>query len=146
MSQEKLNIALFAAVQRHATIDVIRLLDNGADANARNEKDETPLHIAAAANNLAEAQILLGQGANPDAQDANDSTPLHIAVRRATPNMTLLLLSAGANPLLKNKWEKTPREWNFDPEIRSALLQAEAARRIRKVSASKAPAPGYFPE
>ena len=45
------------------------LLNQGADANAKNNDGLTPLHLAAANNASATAEILINQGAN-----ANDQT------------------------------------------------------------------------
>ena len=59
------------------------LLDNGADANARNHNGETPLHYAAkyAQDFTSENAMILVEegGADIDAKDMDDKTPLDIA-------------------------------------------------------------------
>jgi len=56
------------------------LLDRGADVDARNRDDVTPLHQAVRARNLAAVEVLLVRGADVNARDKRGSTPLHRAV------------------------------------------------------------------
>jgi ankyrin repeat protein len=86
------------------------LIDRGADPNARNWDDVTPLHQAVRRRNLAVVEVLLARGADPNARDKiRGSTPLRRAVsatgaggtRGATALMvplTRLLLEHGADP------------------------------------------------
>jgi len=58
------------------------LLDHGADVEARDENDLTPLHMAANNGQLAAARLLLERGAIISAPSKSGKTPL-IMQRRA---------------------------------------------------------------
>lgn len=59
------------------------LLTRTTKVDARDAQQQTPLHIAAWAQNTTFAAALLARGANPNAQDAAGDTPLHMALRGA---------------------------------------------------------------
>jgi cytohesin len=91
------------------------LLDLGADPNARNWDDVTPLHQAVRARNLAVVEVLLARGADANARDGQrGSTPLRRAVSGtgagATAGsaalmvpLTRILLKYGADPDARDK-------------------------------------------
>jgi len=88
------NTLLHLAADRGYTKIVRLLLANGANAEALNELQLTPLHFA---RNVAIADILLDAGANLHATDTNDMTPLHHAALYNNDQLTTKLLAAGAN-------------------------------------------------
>jgi len=55
------------------------MIENGADINAKNEDEATPLHYAAASGHLRVVEYLVNQKADINAKDEDDWTPLHIA-------------------------------------------------------------------
>jgi ankyrin repeat protein len=55
------------------------LIEHGANVEVRNDRGQTPLHVASQLDFLDIMQILLKHDANPDAQDHNNTTPLHVA-------------------------------------------------------------------
>ena len=57
------------------------LLAHGADVNARDESEETPMHSAAYFNSLEVAQVLLAHGADVNARDEDGNTPVALAKR-----------------------------------------------------------------
>lgn len=58
----------------------LRLLALGAQANYFHpEKGNTPLHIAAKAGQVSQAELLCVYGADPGAPDSNSKTPIHYA-------------------------------------------------------------------
>ena len=57
------------------------LLDQGADANARQQDDFTPLHGAAQNGQVEMVHLLLENGADPDSRSAEGLTPLQLAER-----------------------------------------------------------------
>nr|CCA21290.1 myosinlike protein putative [Albugo laibachii Nc14] len=79
--------------------DVLRLLQNGSDINARNRRDRTPLHTASVHGNVQVVGILLDWDADVLAQDADGNTPLHLA---RDPKVALMLLEAGCTPNIVN--------------------------------------------
>ena len=74
--------SLHEAAKRNDIALVKSLLDSGADVNARNGNEETPLHIAASFGHREFVEILLASGADVGAEDEDGDTALE-AVRAA---------------------------------------------------------------
>jgi ankyrin repeat protein len=57
------------------------LLEHGANADVRNNRGQTPLHVASQLNfsDVMQLLLLLKHDANPDAQNHNNMTLLHVA-------------------------------------------------------------------
>ena len=55
------------------------LIENGADANARNGSQETPLHLASSSGSTETVQLLFKHSVDDNALDGNHRTPLHLA-------------------------------------------------------------------
>ena len=83
-----------------ATIEC--LLEAAVTVNLRNEEKKTPLHLAAAANNIETAQVLLQNNADINAGFLDDfynkQTPLLEAIYARHPKMVQMLLEYGAQP------------------------------------------------
>ena len=70
------------AVWMHPKPDVVRLLlENGANPNAKNKYDYTPLHWAAKHGHIQSAEILLKAGAQLDIANKNHDLPIDLAIR-----------------------------------------------------------------
>jgi ankyrin repeat protein/acetyl esterase/lipase len=75
------------------------LLDKGANVNARDYFDLTPLHRASydTGQHVGLIQLLLDKGADVNAQGGNGNTPLHFAALKGDLKAAKLLLDHGAD-------------------------------------------------
>src|SRR5262245_58097779 len=88
-------MTLYEAAGRGDLDAVRRLLDGGAEVDALNQYENTPLMEAASRGQAAIVRMLLEAGADP--RRAN-SLALDFAVRLGNPDCVRLLLEAGADP------------------------------------------------
>jgi ankyrin repeat protein len=73
-------------------VDVARfLVENGADVNAKNNDDDTPLHGAALNGYVDVARFLVENGADVNAKDKNGKTPIDIAREKGHNDIVKLL-------------------------------------------------------
>ena len=98
---------------------VQKLIEYGADVNAKDTKQKTPLHLASKANRYFDIyfnnpdffsthQLLLEHGADVDARAVDHSTPLYHASRSQNPEVVCLLLDHGADVNARDKYSWTP--------------------------------------
>jgi len=94
------NTALHWAA-KHYHHDCMRLLiGQGADVNASNDRDATPLHLAE--RNEGAIRILLEAGADPNKLDKDYDYPYYFAFYGGmTPEIRDLYIKHGANLILK---------------------------------------------
>ncbi|MBI4903193.1 MAG: ankyrin repeat domain-containing protein [Acidobacteria bacterium] len=84
-----------------------RLLDAGADVNAANRLQSTPLHWAI--HDEAKVRMLIDGGANVNAKTVDGRTPLYLAATQRQGNGVLqLLLEKGADPNIPTIVGRTP--------------------------------------
>lgn len=83
------------------------LLRRGADVSLRNQKLETPLHVACLKGYAAPVALLLEEGADPSLTDQHGRTALHCATSHGDKETILLLLHAGADPNATDNDENT---------------------------------------
>jgi ankyrin repeat protein len=80
-----------------------RLLEDGADIDARDGRGYSPLMLAAYAGHADAVALLLDHGADPDSCDhAGNSVLLGVAWKGNLP-LVQRLLEAGADPTLRNQ-------------------------------------------
>lgn len=91
-------------------VDVLKTRRDGI--NPASGFGETPLHTAAALDNLATVEWLLAQGAEANAAADEGARPLHYAAKCAARDVVDALLAAGANPRLKDgRRDATAADW-----------------------------------
>jgi hypothetical protein len=96
---------LIKAVQDGNTTKVKRLLEDGADVNARNDGGDTLLHVACLYGRLKIARLLLKHGAAIHAtQTHGGKTPLALACLHYETDLVRLFLEAGADPTILDAW------------------------------------------
>ncbi len=85
-------------IQQGNRESALELIAEGADVNAAQGDDTTPLHWAVYRIDTELAASLLDRGASADAVNRYGSSPLAEAVKVAHPGLVAMLLEAGANP------------------------------------------------
>jgi ankyrin repeat protein len=90
-------LALIEAANKGDSEAVEALLDSGADINARDEQNQTPLHLAAGRGHTPVVKLLLERGADVNAKNLLGRTPLLVHVYRGSLDIVRALLNAGAD-------------------------------------------------
>lgn len=80
----------YACDQGHAVVAAL-LLDEGANANARDDMKKTPLHLAAGQGRLAAVQVLLKNGASRNAKTVTSWDALKYAEENRHDDIVKLL-------------------------------------------------------
>jgi hypothetical protein len=86
---------------------VKKLLKEGADVNAKDKWDDTPLHLAAIYGHIEVVKVLIENGAYVNAKNKFGNTPLHAAALNGHINVIKMLLERGAYLNIKNNEGKT---------------------------------------
>ena len=96
--QKQLNEALLKAVaDKRPLSDIQSLLDKGAEINAKDNREKTPLHHACEKGNPETVRMLIDAGADIHAVNNNQNTPLHLACGKGNPETVRMLIDAGAD-------------------------------------------------
>ncbi len=86
-----------------------KLLEKGADINARGGYGDTALHTAAREHNVVMAKFLFGKGAEANARNKQKETPLHYAADNGPLDLVKLLIeNRDVNKNAKDLEGKTP--------------------------------------
>ena len=100
---------LFTMLQeKNITESVQLLLERGAEIEARNKINCTPLHYAAEKNSTESVQLLLDRGAEIEAKNENNHAPLHYAAWKNITESVKLLLERGADIEARDLNNHTP--------------------------------------
>jgi ankyrin repeat protein len=79
--------------------------------NLRDDKQDTPLHIASRADNREILEMLISAGADTNAQNNFGYTPLHIAAISGQKEAVALLLAAGADVAARDRFNRTSQDY-----------------------------------
>jgi len=107
-----------AASRAHDEVTKL-LIDRGAEINAKDRKEWTPLHLACSPTHSQRgrqrfyniAELLLDKGANVNSRNFEGVTPLQWAVRNDRYILIDLLLDRGANLIMKDNEGYTALFW-----------------------------------
>jgi ankyrin repeat protein len=120
---------LFMALNSGNLAETRLLLDRGVDANTRDEKGSTALHISSDNGYLELVRLLLQYGAEVDSRDNHGSTPLHLASAKGDHRVVSLLMEHGADVNALDKTNSTPLHLAFinqDLGIAAFLIKRRA--------------------
>lgn len=120
--------ALTEAIRESNYAVVRRLLDAGANPNARIEDGDTPLICAVRQEDVRLVEALLDAGSTVGAQNHDNATALIVAAAESNLDAVERLLSAGARSDTRNTNGETALDYalDSDPEIASALRASGA--------------------
>ncbi len=137
---------LAQAVQRLGSTPDARLplalLDAGADPFGTDQRERTPLQLAAAYGQSELVKALLARGCNPDARDRDGRTPLFAALEQGAAALPLVraLIAAGADAEAADANGETPLGLAFEhPQIEHWLDWGAWARPHRPLRADDLP-------
>ena len=99
------------------------LLEYGADPNARDSDDQTPLHRVVEWNRTEVARVLLENGVDVNARDVTNRTPLHVA---SELDGVQLLLHHSADVHARDDEGRTP----FQDASASAARESQSIMRL----------------
>ena len=106
-----INEKLMTAVSDNNLEQVKECLAQGADVNAKNSYDKTPLMSACGYNNFEIAKLLIEHGADVNAKTKDGYTALIYSANKICHNdttaITKLLISNGVDVNAKNDWGDT---------------------------------------
>lgn len=108
ISQAASDQDFIAAIELGNVQEVRRLLEAGADVNARDNLGATPLHHAAAAGHSKLLKLLITEGADINARNNEGVSPLYVAVDRGGAKAAALLISSGADVNIRTQSDFTP--------------------------------------
>jgi ankyrin repeat protein len=125
----KLNTQLLKAAAEGKLELVEKLLENGANINARRADGSTPLISALYCSHPKCSKLLIEKGSDINAKDNVDWTPLLNAIDSNLTEVALILIEKGADINAQSKDGKTPlliARQKKNKEIISRLLENEA--------------------
>ena len=105
--------ALIEAVREDDFVSVKILVENGADVNAKNYKNWTPLKEAILINSLKIVKYLVDNGAAITKEDELIDLPLNIAVNEDNLQMVKYLVENGADVNAKDRFGRNSLDYAY---------------------------------
>ena len=103
-----LDYNLMIAASKGYTLEIIRLISNGADIFSETDQGATPL-VFAVSNNYKEAvKMLIDYGSDVNKVTSQGETPLLIAVKNQNAEIAESLIRAGADIDVTDRFDATP--------------------------------------
>ena len=99
-----------------------------------NKTGWTPLHYAATGGHAAITKLLLDNSAYIDAESPNGTTPLMMAAMYGTPEVLKLLLDEGADPSIQNQLGMTALDFAKQANRKDAIQMLQALPQTPSVS------------
>ena len=113
---------------------LLAVIDLGADVNATNKRNETPLMWASNKGNVDAMNVLINAGANKTIESADGDTWLHYAVDlNCSKEVLLAVIDLGADVNATNKRNETPLMWASNKgnvDAMNVLINAGANKTI----------------
>ena len=103
-----LNYNLMIAASNGYSLEVDRLIQQGADVNAEFNKGASPLIFAVSNNHTDVVKLLINSGADVNKTTLKHETPLLIAVKNHNNEIAEALIRAGAEINFTDKYDATP--------------------------------------
>jgi hypothetical protein len=103
----------------------------GADKEARDDTQTTPLHLAAVKGNFEVCRAMMQGGADKEARDEKQRTPLHLAAIKGNVEVCRVLLEAGADKDARADRQQTPLH------VAAITGSVDACRALTKAGADK---------
>ena len=125
--------ALHHAAKCGEHAEVKKLLEGGADVNAKDKDGDTPLRIAVGRGHYKKVKHLLEGGADAEAKDKDGWTALHFAAKSGLP-VAYVLIEHGADVGAREKHGWTPLHvaaYHGRADIVKWLLEAGADAEAR---------------
>lgn len=107
------DVPLITAILNQDDEKIKSILASGADVNAADALDRTPLSVAIEKRRVDFVKELIAKGANTNISNFVCETPLFLAVKSNQPEIVALLLDHGADLNHRNCWGQTVCSFGF---------------------------------
>ncbi|KAF7488247.1 26S proteasome non-ATPase regulatory subunit 10 [Sarcoptes scabiei] len=87
---------------------VKKLIEEGAEIDAKDEMQWTPMIIASSAGHFEIVKYLIQKGAEINTTTVNGQTALHYAASKGWRNICQLLIESGADQSIRDRLKQTP--------------------------------------
>jgi len=125
---------IFLLQQENINIDIVNfLIENGADLNARDEEDNSVLHLV---NDVKIAEILLNAGANINSINMHGDSPLFMAYN---VDIAKIFIDKGLDVNYRNNYNETPLFGllKYNSSLNSVKLLIENGAQLNIVNSNR---------